>query len=188
MADSGPSPDDLVGDRSDRATDDRLSATVARLYRDRGPALRRFFRHRLSNRDDADDMVQEVFVRLARDDNASALRNPAAWLQRVARNLVFDVARRSEVRQASMRVSLHEAELPPVAPTQMLDLEARDMLRRFEEALSTLSERSCQVFRLHRIDELSYREIATHLGISVATVEYHMMRALAHLDRALGDD
>ncbi len=163
------------------------AAAVERLYRDTAPMLRRFFRNRLPDREEADDMVQEVFVRLTRGDDVSRLRNPAAWLQRVARNLLFDRARSGEARQAPLRVPLDEAQLPAMAPAQMAGLEAQDMFHRYEIALAALGERTRDVFLLHRIDELTYREIAGRLGITVATVEYHMMRALAHFDRALED-
>ena len=39
------------------------------------------------------------------------------------------------------------------------------------------------MFLMHRVEELSYREIHEELGISIATVEYHMMKALAHIAR-----
>jgi len=167
-------------------SDDHAPLPVERLYRDTAPMLRRFFRNRVRDRDDADDMVQEVFVRLARDTDAETLRNPAAWLQRVARNLVFDRTRRAAARHAASHVPLEEADLPAIAPDQMLGLEAGDMLHLYEAALATLSERTREVFLLHRIEDMTYREIASRLGITVATVEYHMMRALAHFDRALG--
>jgi RNA polymerase sigma factor (sigma-70 family) len=163
------------------------TAAVERLYRDRAPVLRRFFRNRLPDREDADDLVQEVFVRLTRADDVSGLRNPAAWLQRVARNLLFDRARSGEARQVQLRVPMDEAQLPAIAPEQTAGIEAQDMFHRYEAALAALGERSREVFLLHRIDELTYREIAARLGITVATVEYHMMRALAHFDRALED-
>jgi RNA polymerase sigma factor (sigma-70 family) len=178
---------DLAARFTDRSKNGRPRHSIERLYRDTAPLLRRFFRSRVRDYDDADDMVQEVFVRLARDDNVECLRNASAWLQRVARNLVLDRARSAEIRNMAKRVSLDEADLPAIQPDQMLGLEAADMRYRYEVALNALSERTREVFLLHRIEELSYREIANTLGISVSTVEYHMMRALAHFDRSLPD-
>lgn len=160
---------------------------VDQLYRESAPALRCYFRNRLRDRDAADDMVQETFLRLAGNGDAATIRNPAAWLQRVARNLIFDRTRKAKATRIHLHVPIEEADLPPVRPDQSDRLEACDLLDRYEEALGMLSERTAQIFLLHRLDELSYREIASRLGISVATVEYHMMRALAHFDRVLGD-
>lgn len=42
-----------------------------------------------------------------------------------------------------------------------------------------------RVFLMHRVDELSYREIHERLGISIATVEYHMMRAIGQIAKAV---
>lgn len=66
-------------------------------------------------------------------------------------------------------------------PEQELDMEAADLLRLYESAIADLSEKTRRVFLMHRVDELSYREIHQRLGISIATVEYHMMKALAHI-------
>jgi RNA polymerase sigma factor (sigma-70 family) len=68
-------------------------------------------------------------------------------------------------------------------PEQCLNLEASDLLRLYENAVDTLPEKTRRVFLMHRVDEMSYRQIHERLEISVATVEYHMVKALAHISR-----
>jgi RNA polymerase sigma-70 factor (ECF subfamily) len=75
--------------------------------------------------------------------------------------------------------------LPSVAPEQEDALEVEDLHRQYRDAVQHLTPRTREVFILHRVDELTYTEIAARLGISVSTVEYHIMRALVHLDEAL---
>src|SRR3546814_10902814 len=63
------------------------------------------------------------------------------------------------------------------------DLE--DVMRAYRRALAELPDRTREVFLLHRVDELAYREIGEKLGISIPTVQYHVARALAHIDAPL---
>lgn len=128
--------------------------------------------------------MQDAFERLASLRAPGALRSPEAYLQVVLRNLATDRARKARSRPADC-IALEDASLPFVAPAQEQALEATDLLERYHEAVSALTVRTREVFLLHRVDELTYREIAGRLGVSVATVEYHISRALVHLDKAL---
>jgi RNA polymerase sigma-70 factor (ECF subfamily) len=133
---------------------------------------------------EADDLLQDAFERLASLRSSDALRSPEAYLHRVVRNLITERARRARFRPADF-IPLHEASLPRVEPVQEQALEAADLMRCYREAVSELTPRTREVFLLHRVDEMTYHEIARRLEISVATVEYHMIRALVHLDAAL---
>src|SRR3546814_17625175 len=66
-------------------------------------------------------------------------------------------------------------------------LVASDTLRLYEAAIAGLPERTRMVFLLQRADDLTYRQIAKRLGVTLWTVEYHMKRAITHLDRMLAD-
>lgn len=171
----------------ERAGDDEAALDMDRLFRSEAPRLRLWFSARTRDIDAANDMVQETFLRLSSNEAHLRLRNPAAWLQRVARNLLIDKARRDASRQAHLHVPLDEAMDAGVAPDQAARIEAGQLLESYERAIAQLTERTRQVFLLHRVEGLSYRQIAERLAISVSTVEYHMMRALAHLDRVLDD-
>ncbi len=62
------------------------------------------------------------------------------------------------------------------------------MIAELVDAGDALTPKTREVFLLHRAQELSYKEIAAKLEISISTVEYHMARALVHIGRALGDE
>lgn len=137
---------------------------------------------RRAGRDLAPDLVQEVFARAAGSEQASRLDNPAAFLRRIARNLLIDRSRRRAANAVSV-VAMDEARDLSCSPQQEWYLEASDLLRLYEGAVDALPEKTRRVFLMHRVDEMTYREIHEKLGISVATVEYHMIRALAHIAR-----
>ncbi|MGC6399043.1 RNA polymerase sigma factor [Sphingomonas sp. FW199] len=165
------------------ATDQGQSAqgTLEAAYRRERPALLRHFRYKASA-DEAEDLMQETFVRAAGSRQTGALANPAAFLRRIARNLLIDRHRR-RARHPEWNDG-PEIEIA-VNADQEHQLEAQDLLRLYESAINSLSPRSREVFLLHRVEELSYRDIHARLGISVATVEYHMMKALAHIARSV---
>jgi len=129
-------------------------------------------------------MLQEVFVRAAGSPQLGKLNNPAAFLRRVARNLLIDRSRRHNGDNLVV-FPLDEEQHAVIQPDQAHHLEALDLMRLYEAAVDALPQKTRRVFLMHRVDELSYREIHERLGISVATVEYHMMKALAHIARAV---
>jgi RNA polymerase sigma factor (sigma-70 family) len=69
-------------------------------------------------------------------------------------------------------------------PDQGDRLEVADVMRIYRRALSELPDKTREVL-LHRVEELPYREIGERLGLSIPTVQYHVARALAHIDAAL---
>ena len=175
------------------AADPSTAETTARIpvddleavFRKEAPRLTRYFRARLRTGDDPGDFVQESFARLVGSMSQRTLPAPGAYLQRIARNLLYDRAKRSEVRLASLHVPIGEGCEPVVEPDQTHAIEAEDVMRAYRRAVAELPDRTRQVFLLHRVDELAYREIGERLGISIPTVQYHFARALAHIDAAL---
>lgn len=139
----------------------------------------RYFARRAGH-DQAPDLVQEVFARAASSPQIERVSNPAGFIQRIARNLLIDRARWRS-RNAVIFFPFDEMRDLAVSPDQEDGLRAADLLRIYETAVDQLPEKTRRVFLMHRIDELSYRQIHERLGISIATVEYHMIKALRHL-------
>nr|KIS30839.1 RNA polymerase subunit sigma-24 [Novosphingobium sp. P6W] len=124
-------------------------------------------------------------MRAAGSEQASRLANPAAFVRRIARNLLIDRSRR---RQTDVTVfPLDENRDIASPPEQMLELEAADLRRIYEDAVRSLPEKTRCVFLLSRDDELTYGQIGERLGITVATVQYHMVRAIAIVAAAVKD-
>jgi RNA polymerase sigma factor (sigma-70 family) len=157
---------------------------LADLYRTESPRLVRVLSRRTRNTDDAHDLVQDVFFRLARLRGQGALlERPQAYLRRIASNLLKDRAKSASRQSVALHVVADEETLPGLDPHRLL--ESRDMLRRLEAAIMRLRPRTREVFMAHRMEGLTYAEIADRTGLSVKGVEKQMSKALVQLDRML---
>lgn len=170
--------------RARRAKDD--DALVETLYAVEAPRLARS-RVRRSNRHDASDLVHDAFVRLLGlgPDRLRSLaqERPVAYLWRIATSVGLDHAKRDLRRASDMHVPLDSVEL--VAPDVERQLEARDELRRIERAVQAMRPRTRAIFLAHRVDGMSYAEIAQACGMGVKGVEKQMSRAIAILAHEL---
>lgn len=153
-----------------------------RTYR---PALIRFFQRRSSDHAEAEDLVQEVFIRLANSD-ADTIRSRHAYIFQIAANLLRDRHRRRQVRS-------NYAEYLANSPDQGLDMidphrvaEAHDLLRLLYAELGSLPERARRIFTLYRIEKVQKSIIARQFGISESAVEKQVTRTMAILIDRLG--
>ncbi len=155
---------------------------VEEMYRRRGGALVRSMARRLERRDDASDLVQSIFVKLIARLRTAPLNEPESYLSRMCTNEAISSARstRREVRMLDQTADIAETSVDPFR-----HLESRDLLRRIDDAVARLKPKTRMIFLAHRLDGLSYQEIADQTGLSVKGVERHMSKAIAHIDRLL---
>ncbi|HEX8223737.1 MAG TPA: sigma-70 family RNA polymerase sigma factor [Allosphingosinicella sp.] len=158
------------------------------LYRDESPRLLRSLSRRTSSREEARDLVQDIFCRVARLGAASSLRldRPQAYLSRIATNLLRDRAKHAARHMTASHVVADEGKLAGMDQQRLL--ESRDMLTRVEAAMLKLRPKTREIFMAHRIDGLSYAEIAERTGLSVKGVEKQMSKAIAKIDRLMDRD
>jgi RNA polymerase sigma-70 factor (ECF subfamily) len=131
------------------------------------------------SRDVAEDIVQDVLLRIWRRREGFDLRDPLPYLYQAVRNQAASYRRQHGVRERwRNRVS---CEAPKVAPDGGAELVAADLADAAALAIQRLPERCRLVFTMSREQDLSYAEIARLLGISVKTVETQMGRALRQL-------
>ncbi len=166
------------------ALEHRARGVLDRLFRHECKALTRYIQRRVG-REAAGDLAQEVFLRAATSQQIHDLCNPRAFLRRVADNAIIDRARRDKCRIATL--PLTEAREAPCVAAQEHELAAVDLQAVLDRALAGLPERTRTIFIMHRFDEMAYRDIHHELGISIAAVEYHMMRALSHIRTKLAE-
>lgn len=151
------------------------------------PALVSFFVRRVHSLAEAEDMTQELFMRLARTD-LKTIEAPESYLFRMASNLVRDRARYAS-RQFRLK---HDFGEQPGVGVESIDPEriaqGHDMLRHLDIALSELPERSREIFILYRIENIATKVIAAQYGISVSAAEKHIRRAMRYIIRRLEDE
>lgn len=131
--------------------------------------------HRGRTRDDADDLIQEAWVRLAVYERETPVTQPEAFWMRTALNLSTD-ADRARRRHGELLVA-DELTLVDGAPTVEATVLARERVQRLGQCLSQLSERTRTIFLQHRLEGMNYQQIARHHGLSVSAVEKHIARA-----------
>lgn len=156
---------------------------VAGLYRSAGPRLLRFFRRRVGH-EEATDLVQESFSRLLRIGGRAALLQPEAYLKRIGQNLLRDRAKFSVRRSELLHVPVDEDALAGTDQCRLL--ETRDLLDRLERAMLELPQQTREIFMAHRLDGLTYGEIAERTGLTIKQVEKRLARAMVEINRALG--
>jgi RNA polymerase sigma-70 factor, ECF subfamily len=160
--------------------------------------LRRFVR----DAEAAEDLLQEVFLRVVRDaQEANAVWKGqskfSTWLFTIARNLCIDRARRSAVRdadsidgptdgEAETTTTLHERIAAP-GPQPDTVVAGREAARRIDRAISELPDDQREVFLMREVMELPFAEIASVVGVSEPTVKSRMRYALEKLRAALAD-
>lgn len=157
-----------------------------RYYRE----LLSFLSSKVYDRDTAADLAQESFARVyAAQQAGTAIRDPRALLYRTARNLVIDHQRHGDVRAAVEQTSAADSVIDPDdhAGSQNFEpevaLSSTQGVTAMVAAIEALPPRCREAFMLNRFEGLSYAEVATHMGISVKTVELHLKTALDACER-----
>ncbi|MEN9931734.1 MAG: hypothetical protein RIS17_307 [Pseudomonadota bacterium] len=146
--------------------------------------LLRFFQRRVGPGDEADDLVQDVFSRLAARDLA-AIENIQGYVFQIAANVLRDRARRAGVRRIMAEVpNDHEIiDEAGFSPEQIL--QSREALQMMVDALYELPEAVRSVFSQYHFDGVAQVEISRRMELSLSTVEKHMAKANAHLLKRL---
>jgi RNA polymerase sigma-70 factor (ECF subfamily) len=169
---------------SDPASIARTRERIVDLYDHLRPSLRAYLCCLGMSSDQAEDIIQDTFLRLVRHRfEPGAADNLRAWVFRVAHNLSMDV-HRSQIRSPygndeESRPVIRERVDPRPSPEQQLLLDER--MRHFEDAFAQLTPKQRQCVLL-RAEGFRYREIALTLGISVQRVGELMQRSISLLE------
>jgi len=149
--------------------------------------LMRFFYRRVGERTEAEDLTQEVFVRLIGALSFEGAENANAFVFKVAANLLRDRLRRAGRWRARERI-LHDPALFDELAQELVEdrgpdrvLVGKETLAAVMASLKELGDRTCNMFILFRLENMKLRDIAALYGISQSTVEKHIMRAVMHL-------
>jgi RNA polymerase sigma-70 factor (ECF subfamily) len=146
------------------------------IFLEQRPMLSRLLAARLGSRDDAEDALQDMWLRI--DQLADQpIAQPAAFLYRVANNLATDRRIAAARRGAREAAWLEDQPTADDLPDAERTLAVRDELRAIEAAIADMPERMSTALRLYRLENTPQRAIAEQLGISVSGVEKLLQRA-----------
>lgn len=154
------------------------------MVRDWGAMLKRvraMLLRRGRTSDDADDLVQEAWVRLAVYERETPVERPGAFLFRTALNLGVSSDRARAVRGEP--VELEEAVLMDGSPGIEATVLARERVARLDVCLARLDERTRTIFLDVRHRGMSYAEVAQQHRISVSAVEKQVAKATMLITR-----
>jgi len=161
----------LLAERDDNA------GLFERFVRESAPRLARFLARLRVGENDVQDVAQESVARLLRYRDSEPPEAWAALLYRIAINVARDRARHERHAPSS------SIDTDAIAADDSPEQHASDheALARVRDAILRLPSRCRAVYLMHRMDGLSYPEIARRCGISTKAVEKHMSRALRDL-------
>lgn len=169
-------------------TNQQISALM-RVYIAKRADLLRFFTLRTSSAEEAEDIVQDICLKLADIDEAG-IENPSAYLYRLGTNLMLDRARarrrataRDNAFYQTHRTGPPGGEDEADGPSPEAATAARQQLSEIIQSIDGLPPQCRRVFIMHKLEDHSHAEIAAILGISRSAVEKHMIAALKRLGK-----
>jgi RNA polymerase sigma factor (sigma-70 family) len=139
----------------------------------------------------AEDLVQELYLKVAAIDPGDDVRSPVALLYRMAANALIDhvrSAQRGARRDAEWRLdnrAILAGEDVVGEPAADETLIARERVRLLAEAVAALPPQMGRAFRLHKLEGLSQAETAQAMGVSRKMIEQHIQAAIRHLVQKL---
>lgn len=149
--------------------------------------LRRRLALRLGSTDAATEVLHEMWLRLDSGADIRRVREPRAYLYRMAVNVAID-RHRADVRWLDKALIEAQVQVGGQQPDPERIASAKSELVALERALAELPPRRRAVFMAALVEGLPYREIAERLGISLRSVEREMSRALEHCNERLQQD
>ena len=162
------------------------------------PRLKSFIRGRVSSRDDADDILQDVFYQLAKKmDNAmNPIENTSAWLYRVTQNMIINAeTKKKEVRMPVFQEDEDENVLEEISGLLFHEVEDEDspetkylrslVWTELENALAELPAEQREIFELTELDGVPVKEISKTIGVPVNTLLSRKHYAIVYLRKRL---
>jgi RNA polymerase sigma-70 factor, ECF subfamily len=150
------------------------------------PMVYGLLRRTLGSRNDHDDLMQEVFLRVFRRlhslEKLSALRS---FVYSVAIRVISEEMRRFSVLR---RTELQLMDLPHDRASAGADFESRDMLARIQRILNGMKVKHRAVFVLRHVEGMDLDEIAAGMDISLATVKRYLAKAMRCIEHSVARD
>ena len=150
------------------------------------PLSNRFYRvayHILESQEDAEDAVQELYLKLIKTpDKFSNIQDPAAYGITILRNICIDIIRRRDKRRSE---ELHEYMIADVDSPDKAATE-KDKLRMLIHEIDRLPQKQSKVLKMRAIEGLEYNEISQRTGLSQVNIRVLISIARKTLKKNLG--
>lgn len=160
-------------------------AALESLYAGYRKALRQYFLKRVNNAAEAEDLTQDLLLRIAQKMAREPIDNPEAFLFTAAANLLRDRGRHQQiVNRYLAEAPAHAENFEALSPERVL--VSKQSLEQLLQAFKELDPRARDVFILHRLEGMKYADIARLFGLSVSSIEKDIMKALVHLAKHAG--
>ncbi|WP_243649251.1 RNA polymerase sigma factor [Luteibacter rhizovicinus] len=154
------------------------AARVAKLFDEHNRSLVAFLQCRLNSRADAQEVAQEVYVRMLSLDENVRVDSPKALMFRIASNLAVDGIRKHAVRNnAPVDPDTDDWHRPPIPERHTDAIQQWGVI---EEALRELPPKTRRAFVMHMIEGREFGTVAQVMNLSERMVRYHVSNALAH--------
>jgi RNA polymerase sigma factor (sigma-70 family) len=142
--------------------------------------LKSQLRRRGRAQEEAEDLIQEAYLRVVEYCERGQVREPERVLVRAVSNLLLN-QERDQRRRPIVSQAIEELSLVDPAPLPEERVMANQRLKHVIGALESVEDRAREAFLLHRVDGLTYLQIARQLGVSVSTVEKRIAWVMAVL-------
>ena len=159
------------------------SETFESIFKMYAKDLRRFIFFKTQDVDEAEDILQETFIKLWDNCENVSYNKVKSYIYTVATNLFLNIKKHEKVVHNHQKGYIHSNNLE--SPEFIL-LE-KEFLEKLELAIADLPEKQREVFLLNRIEKKKYKEIAVMLDISVKAVEKRMHGALVIMREKIGN-
>lgn len=166
---------------------DAKRSLVDALYRKYSRALSTFLIRGRVEPDEAADIVQETYCRVQQGADVDSIRNPRAFLFRVASNIRFNERKRRRSIVERDLIDIDGVDIPSEAPSAYRSFQGEQDLELVRAAFEELNDTCREAFVMNRFEGLTFVQIAARLDISVSMVEKHVARAVSHMKKRLED-
>ncbi|MDR0873605.1 MAG: sigma-70 family RNA polymerase sigma factor [Prevotellaceae bacterium] len=161
------------------------------------PQIKSFINKRVDNKEDVEDILQDVFYQFVKTANAALnpIEQVSAWLYRVAKNTIINHSKKmreeelpvyqNEDEEDSVRADFSEVLFNDTAPTPETEYLRSLLWEELETALAELPPEQRSIYELTEFDGIPVKEIAETTGVSVATLLSRKHYAVLHLRKRL---
>ena len=161
---------------------------IEKLFRSHQSSLQRYLTRLLQNDDDAEEMMQETYIRALQHGGIQQIDDRAkALLYKIATNLVIDKSRKDQRNHTHQHSDLELESVEDITKNPVRGAEDQQTMERLQAVLKDLPERTREVFILNRFSGLTYPQIAEKMSITTRTVERQMALAVALCREKLRD-